>query len=134
MFDLAGLNWWAVLVAVVAAFALAGLWYGPLFGKAWLAALGKSEEDFQPSPKPFIVSAAAALIAAIAIAALLQGLQLTGLASGLTLGAATGVAFVATAIASDAAHSGWGWKLWAILSGYRVGAQALMGGIIGIWP
>ena len=34
MIDFAGLNWWAILVAVAAAFALGGLWYGPLFGKA----------------------------------------------------------------------------------------------------
>ena len=36
MLDLAALNWWAILVATVAAFALGGLWYGPLFGKPWM--------------------------------------------------------------------------------------------------
>ena len=46
MLDLSGLNWLAILVATVAAFVLGGLWYGPLFGKAWMAALGKTEEDW----------------------------------------------------------------------------------------
>lgn len=33
-------NWLAVALAALAAFALGGLWYGPLFGRAKLAAVG----------------------------------------------------------------------------------------------
>ncbi len=36
--------------------------------------------------------------------------------------------------AYDSAFCGWGWRLWAIQSGYRVVYSGLMGGIIGIWP
>jgi hypothetical protein len=43
-------NWLAVLVAVVAAFAFGWLWYGPLFGKKW-AALMKYPPDVKPDPK-----------------------------------------------------------------------------------
>ena len=78
MLDFGGLNWWAILVATAAAFALGALWYGPLFGKAWVAALGKSEDEIQPSPEPFIVSAVAALITCIVVAALMHGLEMTG--------------------------------------------------------
>jgi len=56
MLEFTDLNWWAVLLATVLGFALGGLWYGPLFGKAWLAAMGKSAESLEPSPTPFIVS------------------------------------------------------------------------------
>ena len=38
------INWWAVLVTTVMAFVLGGLWYGPLFGQAWLSAIGKTED------------------------------------------------------------------------------------------
>ena len=134
MLDFAGLNWWAIIVATVTAFALGALWYGPLFGKAWVAALGKPEDELQPSPEPFIVSAIAALITCIVVAALMQGLAMTGLITGIVFGLITGIGYIATSMASDSAFCGWGWKLWAIQAGYRVAYSALMGGIIGIWP
>lgn len=134
MLDFAGLNWWAIIVATAAAFALGALWYGPLFGKAWVAALGKSEDELQPSPEPFIISAVAALIMCIVVAALMQGLAMTGALAGILFGLITGIGYIATSMASDTAFCGWGWKLWAIQAGYRVAYSALMGGIIGIWP
>ena len=134
MLDFMGLNWWAIIVATAVAFALGGLWYGPLFGKAWLAAIGKTEDDIQPSAEPFIVSAVAALATCIVVAALMRMLDMTGLVNGLAFGFFTGVGFIAAAMASDTAFCGWGWKLWAIQAGYRVSYSILMGGIIGIWP
>ena len=38
-------NWIAVIAAAVSAFVLGGLWYGPLFGKKWMALVGLSEEQ-----------------------------------------------------------------------------------------
>ena len=133
MIDFADLNWWAIVVATAAAFALGGLWYGPLFGKAWLAALGKTEDEIEPTPQPFIISAVTAFLTCVVVAALMSGLQMTGLLAGLAFGLLTGIGFIATAMASDAAFCGWGWKLWAIQAGYRVAYSVLMGGIIGIW-
>lgn len=134
MIDLAALNWWAILLATAAAFALGAVWYGPMFGKAWVAALGKSEDEIKPSPTPFIVSAVAALLTCIALAAVMQGLGMSGSLAGVALGLLLGIGFIATSMASDSAFCGWGWKLWAIQSGYRVAYSGLMGGIIGVWP
>ncbi len=36
---------WAVIVAVVAYAVIGWLWYGPLFGKRWLAAIGMTKEQ-----------------------------------------------------------------------------------------
>ena len=134
MIDFTGLNWWAIVVATAVAFALGALWYGPLFGKAWMAALGKTEDDIQPSPEPFIVSAVAALVTCIVVAALMRGLEMTGIVTGAVFGLITGVGFIATSMASDSAFCGWGWRLWSIQAGYRVAYSALMGAIIGVWP
>ena len=134
MLDFAGLNWWAILVATAAAFVLGAVWYGPAFGKAWLAALGKSEDEIQPSPTPFVVSFVAALATCIVVAALMRGLGMTGIADGAVLGALTGVGFIAASLASDTAFCRWRWRLWAILAGYRVGYSIIMGAIIGVWP
>ncbi len=40
----AGITWLAVIVAALASFPLGMLWYGPLFGKAWMAASGVTKE------------------------------------------------------------------------------------------
>ena len=39
MLEFIDLNRWAILTVTLAGFAVGGLWYGPLFGKAWLAAM-----------------------------------------------------------------------------------------------
>ncbi len=133
MLEFGGFNWWAILVATVVAFVLGGLWYGPIFGKAWLAAIGKTEDDIQPSPAPFIISFFTALLTTIVLAALIRSLGIDTLGGGLLLGAITGVGFIATAMASDSAFCGWGMPLFLIQSGYRVLYTILMGGILAAW-
>lgn len=42
------INWLAVLVVVIGSMALGFLWFGKaLFGKQWMAAIGKTEEDLK---------------------------------------------------------------------------------------
>lgn len=40
-------NWLAVVLAALAGFVVGGLWYGPLFGKKWMAAAGLNEEQLK---------------------------------------------------------------------------------------
>ena len=134
MLDFGELNWWAILVATTAAFVLGGIWYGPVFGKAWMAAIGKTEDDLQPSPTPFIISFFTALLTCIVLAALMNALGIATLGGGLAMGALVGVGFIATAMASDTAFCGWGMRLFWIQSGYRVVYSIIMGGVLGIWP
>ena len=126
-----GLNWWAIIVATLAAFALGWLWYGPLFGKKWLEALGK--EELNPPPQPFVISFFAALLTCIVLAALMKSLGMTTLTSGLLIGAITGIGFIATSMASDSAFYGWGIPLFCIHAGYRVVYYILVGAILGAW-
>ena len=133
MLEFAGLNWWAILVATVAAFALGWLWYGPLFGEAWLKAVGKTAEEIEPSPRPFIITFFTTLLTCIVLAALMNGLDMMNLTGGIALGAMTGIGFIAASQASDNAFCGWGMPLFLILSGYRVVFNILMGAILGVW-
>ena len=133
MLDFMGLNWIAIAVATAVAFVIGGLWYGPLFGSAWMAAIGKTADEIEPSPTPFIVSFFAALLTCIVVAALIQNLGITSIGGGALLGAITGVGFIATAMASDSAFCGWGVKLFVIQSGYRVTYSIVMGAILGWW-
>ena len=133
MLEFAGLNWLAILVATVAAFVLGWLWYGPLFGQAWLKAIGKTADEIEPSPQPFIITFFTTLLTCIVLAALMSSLDMMNPAGGMALGAMTGIAFVAASQASDSAFCGWGMPLFLILSGYRVVFNILMGAILGVW-
>ena len=133
MLDFSELNWWAILAAMAAAFVLGGLWYGPLFGQAWLKALGKTEADLQPSPTPFVISFFAALLSCVVLAAIMKGLALNTLGGGLLIGGLVGVGFIAASMASDSAFCRSGMPLFLIQSGYRVLYSILMGGILGAW-
>ncbi len=133
MLEFTGLNWLAIFVATAVAFVLGGLWYGPIFGKAWLTAIGKTENEIKPSPAPFIISFFTALLTTIVLAALIKSLGIDTLGGGLWLGAITGVGFIATAMASDSAFCGWGMPLYLIQSGYRVLYSIVIGGILAAW-
>ena len=45
--DLFAVNWIGVVVGALAGFVIGGVWYGPLLGKAWLSAVGLTEDDVQ---------------------------------------------------------------------------------------
>ena len=44
-------NWIAVIAAAVSAFVMGGLWYGPLFGKKWMALVGLSISRMPGPPR-----------------------------------------------------------------------------------
>lgn len=127
------LNWWAVLVSTALAFVLGGIWYGPLFGQAWLNALGKTEADIEPSASPFVISFFTAFLTAVVLAWLIIALEITSASGGALLGLVTGIGFIATAMASDAAFCRWSLHLFMIQSGYRVLYSVLMGAVLGAW-
>ncbi|MCY3773741.1 MAG: DUF1761 domain-containing protein [Gemmatimonadetes bacterium] len=123
----------AVIVATAVGFIIGGIWYGPLFGDAWMSAIGKTADQIQPSPAPFVISFFTALITAIVLAMLINALNISTLGGGVVIGLLVGVGFIATAMASDAAFGDTGLKLWLIQSGYRVLYSVVMGAILAVW-
>jgi hypothetical protein len=43
--EMASINWLAVVAASLVGFGVGFIWYGPLFGKSWMASVGMTEED-----------------------------------------------------------------------------------------
>ena len=43
--NLFDVNWLAVVLAALAGFVVGGIWYGPLMGKRWMAAVGITEQE-----------------------------------------------------------------------------------------
>ncbi|MGI9343225.1 MAG: DUF1761 domain-containing protein [Gammaproteobacteria bacterium] len=135
MIELSNLNVIAVVVATIAGMAIGALWYSPvLFGNAWLAALGKTEEELSSPAPAMIGSVVASLVSAICIAIIVAAFGATTIASGALVGALCGIGLVAMAMLSDSLFCGWGWPLYFIQSGYRVVYLVVMGGIVGGWP
>lgn len=133
MLNYMALNWWAILIATVAGFVLGGIWYGPLFGSAWMRAIGKTAADLKPSPTPFIVSFVTAAITAVVLALLIGGLGVVRVIDGAILGLVVGIGFIATAMASDTAFGRGSVPLLLIQAGYRVAYSVLMGAILTWW-
>ena len=133
--DLSALNWLAVIVATVSAFVLGGIWYGPIFGKAWQRLSNLSDDDLQQGhpAKVFGGAFALTLVMATSLALLLQLHPAPDLDTGLTAGALLGVTLIAASQGINFLFARKPLQLWLIESGYMVVLMALMGAIIGAW-
>ena len=132
--SLASINWPAVVVATVVAFAIGGLWYSDtLFGKAWLEEVGLTEEDVNKANMVRTFSGAFLLefFAVLAVAVLIgtDGSWLSGLSSGLLIG----IFWITTAYGVTYLFEQRSMRLFLINAGYNVVLFAAVGTIIGAW-
>ena len=116
------------IVSTVLAGGLGALWYGPLFGDAWLRAVGKTKEEIGESAKPIIIAMATWLVSAIVYSTLVSVHDIAGLGALIQLSALGWVGFglVPTVLAVtfqekspsflwiDGAYHLCGWTLMAI--------------------
>lgn len=130
---MAGLNWLAVLVAAISTFALGALWYGPLFGKPWMAASGMTEEKARQGNMAltFGMAFVLQLLAAVALGMFIG--READLMFGLFAGFMTGAFFVSTALGVVYLFERRPVSLWALDAGYQIVAFSMMGAIIGAW-
>lgn len=130
----AGMNYLAVFVAALAGFGVGAVWYG-VFGKAWLDALGKTEDDIKGSGAaqalPFVTGLVADLVMAIMLAGLMGHLGNITIHGGLITGLFVWVGFVITTMGVNHAFSGASPKLTAIDGGHWLAVLLVMGAIIG---
>jgi hypothetical protein len=132
----AGLNYWAVLVAAVAAWVLGMAWYMAL-AKQWLAALGKTEADVKgPDGKPksyapLVLVFVAELIMAWVLAGLVGHFGAVTVKNGVISGAFCWLGFVLTTVATNNAFGQRKTMLTVIDAGYWLIVLLVMGAIIG---
>jgi hypothetical protein len=128
------INWFSVIVATLAAFALGSLWYSPvLVGKAWQTESKLSNEDIQEANMPLIFGTSFILnfIAALVLDMFL-GKDAT-LVYGLIAGLLVALAWIATAFGTSYLFSRKSFKLYLIDAGYYVFYYGIMGIILGAW-
>ena len=129
----ANINWLSVIVAAVSSFLVGGLWYGPLFGRAWMNGFGFTESQLgqRNMPMVFGVSLLLALIASVNLEMFI-GVE-ADLAFGLFAGFAAGLGWVATFLGILYLFEMRSLKVYLINAGYCVVALTLMGAILGAW-
>jgi len=123
----------ATLVGTIASFALGALWYGPLFGRAWMAEIGASPESLHRGFNPGLAYGATFVLALVAACAfgVVVG-PAPGPGRAVALGVAVGGGFVATAIATNYLFERRSLRLWLITAGYHVVRFALIGAAFGL--
>lgn len=133
--DLSTLNYPAIVVAGLIAFAIGALWYSPvMFGKAWQRELGFTDEYLAKGNMAltFGLSFVMMLIMSLVLAMFLQREEASWMV-GLHHGLLAGVGLVATSIAINMLYQRKSLKLFLIDAGYQVLFMAAMGALLGAW-
>lgn len=134
--DLGAINYVATAVSAVVLMVLGFAWYAPfLFGKAWMAALGKSEEEMRATgPSPALVAALAdAILTSLVLAIVFQAAGVSGVGGGIVSALVLAIAFSGMSIISNGAFEGRPRALVLINLGYRLVAYPIVGIILSIW-
>lgn len=135
-------NYLAVLVAAVAAMVLGFLWYGPMFGKQWIAYMGWSDADMAAAKakgmgKSYALMTISTLVMSYVLAhAVLFGTTYTqtfGVVGGLMAGFWYWLGFVAPVTLGDIIWNGKPWGFWFITAGYYLVSIVMMSVILATW-
>ena len=128
------INWLAVVVAGLSAFAVGGIWYSStLFGNAWMvdSKLTMDEIKLGNKGKIFGFTAVFSLLMAANLGIFLADAK-TDVAWGAEAGFLAGI-WTFCAIATHSLFELKGWRYIFINGGYSVVSLTLMGAIIGLW-
>jgi hypothetical protein len=128
-------NWLAVLVALIVNMVIGALWYGPLFGKRWMAELGFTTEDIQSGPMvpPYLIAILNSFLMAFVLANAIAWAGVTGILGGLLVGLLMWLGFTGFTFAANHAFEGRSLVLWAINSGTYLVSLLVMGAILAVW-
>lgn len=126
-------NWLAILLAALAGFAVGGIWYGPLFNRAWMRESGVTMEKARSANMPKVYGTVLVLnLIAAGSLAMFIGPNATW-HFGLFAGFMAGLTFVATALGVIYLFEFRSLRLWLINAGYQVVIFSVMGCILGAW-
>ena len=145
MHPLIHLNWLAIIVAIIASFLLGGLWYGPLFGKAWRKEMGVPE-GVKPSgaemTKPIVLNIIGTFLTAFVLAHEVQVWRASSWNAGTDASAAVygffggffpWLGFQVPVLLNAVAFERKSWKLFFINAAYLFISLQLIGMILSHW-
>ena len=127
------INWLAVVAAAVSSFVIGGLWYGPIFGKAWMRASGIGTEQAAEARMGMVfgLSFFLQLVAAVVLILFLG----TDKSSGFMVmaSASVGLFWVAPSLGVVYLFEQRSFRHWLVNAGYLAVSFTVMGIILAFW-
>lgn len=142
------INYLAVVGAAVIAIVLGFLWYGPLFGRAWMKSMGMDMDEMKAKAKgdkkmqmammrSYGIMMLSSLVMAFVLAHSLYFasavLQISGIPAAFQAAVWNWLGFIAPVSLGGVLWENKTWKWWAITSGYYLVSLFLMGSLLSYW-
>jgi hypothetical protein len=130
------INHLAVLVAIVLQFVLGFLWYGPLFGEAWMGMVGLDMVTIEADPagaEEWITNIVSAVVSMYVLAWLFTKINVTSLLQGLLVGLLIGFAFVLLSNMTSGMFAKDPYGLAWITGGFTTVGLGIGGAVFGAW-
>ena len=127
------MNYLAILVAAIANMVIGFLWYGPIFGKKWMALSGMTEEQMKsvnPGPlyaQSFVMTLLTYFVLARFVAGALTPIEGIKVAFLIWLGFVMTVQFTASLFSTKPR------ALFYLDTGYQLTTYIVAGAILGAW-
>jgi hypothetical protein len=95
--ELAGINWFSILIAGMASFLLGGMWFAGIFARCYALALGREHETRQaPAPLYLAGPFVCGMVTAAASGVLMHVLKVQTLGDAVGYGTLVGIGFLAS--------------------------------------
>jgi hypothetical protein len=124
-------DWVGIIVATVVAMVIGGLWYGPLFSKAWMGYIGKTQEELRAQGSlGYGFALVGAFILSIVMTYVTQWATADGFGEGALVGIVMWAGFVISTQVTGAVFEGRPFGLIYINSGNSLLTFLVVGGIV----
>ncbi|MBI4144752.1 DUF1761 domain-containing protein [Candidatus Woesearchaeota archaeon] len=128
------INYLAVLGAAVVSIVLGMLWYGPVFGKAWMKAAGISEKGAKKGmAKGFVGMVIVSLVFSYVLAHFVDYLDVTDFGGAWQLGFWVWLGFMATIQIGSYLWESRPFNLFLINAGYSLVQIVVLAWILAVW-
>lgn len=135
MLPVVTVNWIAILVAAIAWMIIGFLWFGPIFGKAWMKGMGAKMPSKMPKgmEKNYIIAFIGALITMYVFSWAIHAMSIMDAGTVLTFAFFTWLGFFATTALGGVLWEGKSWTWYAINTLYYLVSLGIAGIILITW-
>ena len=132
------LNYYAIAAAAASSIVIGFIWYGPLFGTAWMKEMGVAP-DFKPDPslmqRSLLLMTVGAVLTALALASALHiaGSRAPAALQGLATALGAWAGFYVPMLLGGVAWENRSWKWFRINAGYHLMALLAAAMILAYW-